>query len=356
MIIKLIKYSLICLLSIIAMCGISFLWIVSLLPSSSALDDIKKTTAQDLPYIQQTLTKKTRGKILTVVTNTDTMGNSGKQTGYELTELARAYWVFQSNGYQVDIASPKGGKAPVVIDWDDMGPYDYAFLHDKRAQNKRKNTLNIENLNPSDYQAVYFVGGKGAMFDFPDNQAIQTLIRHMHKQKKVISAVCHGPAALVNVHLDNGDWLVSNKNISAFTNQEELFLTPEAETIFPFLLQNKLSKQGAKFDAGLLYLKNTSKDGHIITGQNPWSAWAVAEQVIATLGHKPKTRKLTAEENTVNLLLDYHRRGYEETKQKMKVKKKHYDTNLIVIHAFVSAMKWQLIDAIHFLLLAHHTQ
>jgi putative intracellular protease/amidase len=135
------------------------------------------------------------------------MGTPGKKTGYELTELARAYWVFQTNGFEVDIASTKGGEPPVVLDDDDMCKYDYAILNDPTAQAKAANTLLIDDVNPADYEAVYFVGGKGAMFDFPDNQAIQNIIKHLHQNDKVISAVCHGPAALANVKLDTATGL-----------------------------------------------------------------------------------------------------------------------------------------------------
>ena len=119
-----------------------------------------------------------------------------------IAELERDY--LESNGFEVDIASTKGGEPPIVLDDDDMREYDYAFLNDPEAQAKVTNTLLIDDVNPADYEAVYFVGGKGAMFDFPDNPAIKNIIKHLYQNDKVISAVCHGPAALVNVKLDNG--------------------------------------------------------------------------------------------------------------------------------------------------------
>jgi putative intracellular protease/amidase len=152
-----------------------------------------------------------------------------------------------------------------------MRKYDDAFLHDKTAQAYATNTLFIDDVNPADYEAVYFVGGKGAMTDFPDNPAIQNIIRHLYQNDKVICAGCHGPAALVNVKRDNGEWFARNKNISAFTNEEELFLIPDAETVFPFLLQDKLTEQGTNFQAGLTYLQQVVHDKKLITGQNPRS-------------------------------------------------------------------------------------
>ncbi|MEQ8803166.1 MAG: type 1 glutamine amidotransferase domain-containing protein, partial [Haliea sp.] len=98
------------------------------------------------------------------MTSTGEMGESGKRTGYELTELSRAYYVFTANGFTVDIASPDGGQPPVVIDDDDMGEFDYAFLNDPVARSKVINSTAVASINPEEYAAVYFVGGKGAMW------------------------------------------------------------------------------------------------------------------------------------------------------------------------------------------------
>src|SRR6056297_1674572 len=173
-------------------------WFKSLIPPKDlSLETINKS---ELPYLSENLIPK-RGKVLVVVTSTATMGTSGKTTGYELTELARAYYVFEANGFEVDIASPKGGKSPVVIDDEDMGAYDYAFLNDSIAQHKATNTLPLNEVDPENYVAIYFAGGKGTMYDFPNNEAIQSIVKNHYQSKKVIGAVCHGPSALVNVTL-----------------------------------------------------------------------------------------------------------------------------------------------------------
>ncbi len=338
-------------LLITALGGYAVYWLRGTLPSKSDFADIKTSQTVDIPYLQQPILQN-RGKILAVVTSVDEMGVSGKKTGYELTELARAYWVFQANGFEVDIASTKGGEAPVVLDDDDMREYDYAFLNDPTAQAKTTNTLLIDDVNPADYEAVFFVGGKGAMFDFPDNLAIKNIIKHLHQNDKVISAVCHGPAALVNVKLDNGEWFTSNKNISAFTNEEELFLIPDAEVIFPFLLQDKLSEQGANFQAGLTYLEQVVHDEKLLTGQNPWSVWALAEDVIEALGYTPKPRVITPEENSVTLLAVYKKLGYQQAKQHLQNNPVDYQELLIIMHAIISFMEWEIIQGTDLLLLA----
>ena len=118
----------------------------------------------------------------------------------------------------------------------------------------------------------------------------------------MVGAVCHGPAALVNVTLDNSESFIENKKVSGFTNKEELLLISDAKTIFPFLLQDKLTAQGARFEEGEMYLEQVSHDRNLITGQNPWSTWKVAEKMIAQMGYTPKKRIRTAEENAEAIL------------------------------------------------------
>lgn len=337
-------------------------WLTSLLEDDSARQALRATQPEDLDYLQRK-PQEQRGKILAVVTNVHTMGPEGKYTGYELTELARAYYVFEANGFSVDIASPRGGEPPAVIDGDDMGRYDYAFLNDRVAQQKVSHSLPMATVNPDDYQAVYFVGGKGAMFDFPDNPAIQALVRDYYEQGKVIGAVCHGPAALVNVKLANGQPLLAGKSVTGFTNAEELLLIPGARDIFPFLLQDKLTSRGGLFNEGDLYLNNISQDHHLLTGQNPWSVWTLAEEMISQLGYRPVPREITAEENTVAVLQVYETQGYSAARESLRghllESKAGITRNLIVMHSLVAAMQWRMgkaIDLIGLARLAKHLQ
>lgn len=316
----------------------------------------ESTTPSELPYLAKDSVAH-RGKILAVVTSQATMGKSGKPTGYELSELARAYYVFVANGFEVDVASPKGGEAPVVIDDDDMGHYDYAFLNDTVAQSKIKATIGIENVNPEDYQAVYFVGGKGAMFDFPDNPMLQKLIARYYENGKVVGAVCHGPAALVNVTLTNGSSLLKGRHTSCFTNTEELFLIPDAEEVFPFLLQDKLTANGAKFQEGSMYLENVVIDGNLVTGQNPWSAWLVAESIVGRLGYVPKSREKTPEENAIQILKTYETAGYPKAVEQLQAhidKGKLMQRELIAVHGIVAAMNFELGKMINLIRLISH--
>lgn len=326
-------------------------WVKSLLPEKAHFEAIKTTQVSDLPYLNQGIPEN-RGKILAVVTSVDKMGED-KDTGYEHTELARAYWVFTANGFSVDIASPKGGKPPVVIDGEDMGAYDYAFLNDETIQQKVANSIALADVNPNEYEAVYFVGGKGTMFDFPDNPYVQNIAKTLYQENKVVSAVCHGPSALVNVELDNGEMLLSDKKVSGFTNDEELFLIPEAKQIFPFLLEDKLIEQGAKFQSGTTYLEKVTQDGKLITGQNPWSVWKVAEKVVAELGYQPKARAWTPEEHAIKLLMTYDSYGFDAAKEELKQKPQRYQRILIVMHSILSFMQFDISKGIDLLSLAN---
>jgi len=339
-IIKWILTSLVVIITIIIIIGI---YIASLLPAED--DSLIHSKANDISYINKDVPFY-RGKILAVVTSTDSMGTSGKGTGYELTELARAYYVFKANGFDVDIASPLGGKPPVVLDDDDMGIFDYAFLNDSIALSKTNNSLLLKDVKPEVYEAVYFVGGKGAMYDFPNNRFIHALIQNFHKTNKVIGAVCHGPAALVNVTLDDGQSYIKNKQVSGFTNKEELLLIPKAESIFPFLLQDKLIAQGAVFNEGIMYLEKISHDNNLITGQNPWSVWVLAEAMVKQIGYTPKQRTITAEENAVKVLYAYETKGKVNSKAVIKriieENKQSVSRALLINHSAISVIQGDL--------------
>jgi putative intracellular protease/amidase len=340
-----IKWSLVSLISFFLLVVGFGWWFMSLLPSKEEFPDLSSVKPESLPYLAQNKSVP-RGKILAVVTSTDTMGASGKSTGYELTELSRAYYVFQANGFEVDIASPKGGEPKVVIDDEDMGIYDYAFLNDSMAQFKTRNTIPVREVETGNYRAIFFVGGKGAMFDFPDDKYIQNIVRDLYQAGGVVGAVCHGPAALVHVSLDGGQHLLANKRVSGFTNEEELLLIPDAKSIFPFMLQDKLSEQGALFEKGHMYLEQVSHENQLITGQNPWSTWKVAETMVMELGHLPKQRQITPEENAVHVLNVFETKGSKQAKALIKTmtmtENKEIERILIAKHSVIAAMQGEI--------------
>ncbi|GAB3331378.1 type 1 glutamine amidotransferase domain-containing protein [Marilutibacter aestuarii] len=302
----------------------------------------RNADAADLPFLRAR-TSGQRGRILAVVTSTPLIGDSGRKAGYELTELSRAYWTFLANGYEVDIASPLGGEPPMRLDQDDTGDADYAFLNDARARHKLANSLPLSGVDPTLYQAVYFVGGKGAMFDFPGNPAIARIVAEI-APRGVVGAVCHGPAALIGLRDASGRPWLQGRWVTGFTNAEELFLIENARELFPYLLQDELSRQGARFVEGPVYLDNTVVDERLVTGQNPWSTWSVAEHMVRALGHEPVPRARSAEEISVQLLATYHEAGIEAALA-MKAGAARSDRRLLLMHAVVAAMQWRLREA-----------
>lgn len=338
--------------------GAFFGWFFSLIDEPANAAELRAQRPDELPYLEHRVQEQ-RGRILAVVTSETLMGNTGKKTGYELTELARAYYVFTVNGFEVDIASPLGGEPTAIIDDDDMAALDFAFLNDPLAQQKASDTLSIASIEGRDYDALYFVGGKGTMWDFPENKSIQRLVREFAEQGKLIGAVCHGPAALANVTMRDGTPFLNGKAVTGFTNEEELFLLPDAESYFPFLLENRMREQGARVNNGIKYLENTVVSDGLVTGQNPWSVYATAEAMIRELGYEPVAREITGDENSVEVLQRFHSGGRVAAREAIDNflgTGANLNRNLLLVHGIVSAMQWELKQTLELLVLAQHVK
>jgi len=221
----------------------------------------------------------TSHKVLIVLTSHSELGDSGKQTGFWLPELTHPYYELLDAGYTIDIASIQGGMAPIDPDsYDDADKYNTRFLQDAGLMSKVIKSKPIEGINPSDYSAVMYSGGSGTMWDFPNNEHVNRISKAVYENNGVVSAVCHGPAALVDVRLTDGRYLVAGKKLAAFTNDEEADLGQTE--VLPFLLQDKLIERGAKHVYGQSWAENVVVDGRLITGQNPASAQQVAVKII----------------------------------------------------------------------------
>lgn len=305
------------------------------------------TRPEDIAYIKRW--SEPSGRILAVVTSTERSPGGEIQSGFELTELSRAYYTFLANGYAVDIASPEGGKPPVVID-DHLIDVDYAFLNDPDAQSALSMTLRLQDIDPLLYDAVYYVGGKGVMFDFAGNADVKRVAAAIYDAGGVVGAICHGPAALLGVTRADGRPLIEGRQVTGFTNDEELFLLPDAREIFPFLLEDQLKASGATFVAGEMYLENTIIDGRLITGQNPKSTWSVAEGMIRVLGHQPVPRTRTLEEGAIELLGLYHEQGMPAALEYVQ-QGAQTDKGLLMRYALFSVVRGRWKDAYHVLAL-----
>lgn len=221
-------------------------------------------------------------KILCVVTSNAVKGATGILTGFWLSELTHPLAKFVAAGISYELASTKGGKPPIDSDSLDFNdPINQKFWNDPIFQAKLDNTLKIDDVNPSDFDAIFFAGGHGVMWDFPNNTAIADVTREIYERGGIVSAVCHGPTALVNVKLSNGKYLVDGKNLAAFTNAEEQDV--QATEIVPFLLETELKNHGAIHHAAANWSNNVVTDGRLVTGQNPASAAGVGEAVVKLL-------------------------------------------------------------------------
>jgi putative intracellular protease/amidase len=222
--------------------------------------------------------------VLMVLTSHAELGDTGKPTGFFLGELTHPLEVFEKAGVPVEIASIKGGQPPVDgLDLND--PVNARYWNNPEFRAKLSATKRLADVNPNDYAGVYFSGGHGTMWDFPDDEAVQKTVRALYEAGAPVGAVCHGPAALVNVKLSDGSYLVAGKEVSAFTNDEEekVGLTK----VVPFLLATKLEGRGAKHLAAPDFEKQVVVSGRLVTGQNPASAAGVAEKMVEILKGQP---------------------------------------------------------------------
>ncbi|MCU0540997.1 MAG: type 1 glutamine amidotransferase domain-containing protein [Oscillatoriaceae cyanobacterium Prado104] len=219
----------------------------------------------------------TAKKVLIVLTSRDTLGETGKETGFYLPEVTHPLDVFTRAGLAVDFVSPKGGKAPMTgIDLAD--PLNKAFLDNSELVSRVENTLNPAQIDPAEYSAIFYAGGHGTMWDFPDDARLAAIAANIYEAGGIVGAVCHGPAALVNIKLSNGEYLVANKTVSAFTNEEESAVG--LTEIVPFLLESKLIERGANFSKVPNFQVSVVTSDRLVTGQNPASAAGVGEQMV----------------------------------------------------------------------------
>ena len=219
-------------------------------------------------------------RALLVLTSNDDLGGV-RTTGYYVSEAAEPWKVFVDAGYTVDLASIDGG-VPPQDGRDDSDPTQHAFLTDPHIDAQLRDTTRLADIDPSDYDLVFFVGGHGTMWDFPTSPAVDRVGREVYQNGGVVAAVCHGPAALVNITLSDGQPLVAGKRVTGFTNDEEAAVGLTG--VVPFLLADELTARGATHIAAPNFTENVVADGRLVTGQNPQSAAGVARAAVAAQG------------------------------------------------------------------------
>jgi putative intracellular protease/amidase len=214
--------------------------------------------------------------VLCVVTSHPIKGDSGQPTGFYLAELTHPLAALQDAGLETEIASIRGGQPP-VDGFNVTDPMNARFWKDAAFRKALAGSPCIADVDPSRYSAVFFAGGHGTMWDFPESAAAQKVVRQIYEGGGVVSAVCHGPAVLVNAKLSDGSYLVAGKRVASFTDQEEEEV--QATKIVPFLLASTLKARGALHQAAPNWAANVVVDGRLVTGQNPASARGVGEAV-----------------------------------------------------------------------------
>ena len=224
--------------------------------------------------------------LLIVLTNHSELGDTGKMTGFYLSEAAHPYEVFTEAGYEVKLASPDGGLAPLdpkSLELEDQANEAFWKKFGNTDQEKPgvNETMAISEVKPGVFGGIFFAGGHGAMWDFPTSADIRAITSSIYTQGGVVGAVCHGPAALVNLKLPDGTLLVSGKKVAVFTNAEEDKV--ELSKTMPFMLQTAFEDMEAEVQTAEPFTVNAVRDGRLVTGQNPASAKKAAELFVEAL-------------------------------------------------------------------------
>jgi putative intracellular protease/amidase len=220
--------------------------------------------------------------ILMIVTSHERLGATDTKTGFWLEELAAPYQEFVRAGARVEIASPRGGTPPADPKSEsEPSAAVVAFQADTAARAKLDSSLRLEDLREA-YDAYFVVGGHGVMWDLAENPPLAALLAQAYEHGKVVAAVCHGPAALVNVRLSSGKPLIAQRRVTGFSNAEEEAVGLNA--VVPFALETQLRERGGKYEAGPLWQPFAVRDERLVTGQNPASSALAAQQTLVALG------------------------------------------------------------------------
>lgn len=222
-------------------------------------------------------------KVLMVFTNTAEIGDTGLPTGYYVAEAAHSWPVFVREGFEVDLASPLGGEPP-ADGLDRSDPVKAAWMDDAEAQRKLADTLPLADVDAGDYDAVFYIGGRGPMWDLPDNPASAAIVRAIWEAGGVVAAVCHGPCALLNVTLSDGSYLIAGKPVTGFSETEEVrwaaSIDLPVEQSVPFQLEPALRDRSGDYRRDDDWAAHIEIEGRLATGQNPASAGPLAEEVV----------------------------------------------------------------------------
>jgi putative intracellular protease/amidase len=219
-----------------------------------------------------------------VLTSHEELGSTGKKTGFWLEEFAAPYYVFKDSGAEITLVSPKGGQPPLdpkSAEKDSQTAATERFRADKEAQTALAHTVKLSEISPAGYDALFYPGGHGPLWDLAEDKNSIALIETMYSQGKPVSAVCHAPGVFRHAKSPNGTPLLQGKSVTGFSNSEESAVG--LTDIVPFLVEDELQKNGGNYSEGADWQSYYVRDGNLITGQNPASSEAAAKAVLATL-------------------------------------------------------------------------
>jgi putative intracellular protease/amidase len=223
-------------------------------------------------------------KILMVLTSHDKLGDTGRKTGFWLEEFAAPYYMFKDQNIEVTLASPKGGNPPLdpkSNEPDFQTPAIERFRKDVASQKQLASTHRLDSLNPSDFDAVFYPGGHGPLWDLAEDKTSISLLETFYKQGKPMGLVCHAPSVLRHTKRENGEPLVKGKRVTGFSNTEEAAV--QLTDVVPFLVEDMLKSNQGLYSKGADWASYVEIDGNLLTGQNPASSAAVAKEMIKLL-------------------------------------------------------------------------
>jgi putative intracellular protease/amidase len=223
-------------------------------------------------------------KILMVLTSHDKLGNTALKTGFWLEEFASPYYIFKDQNIEVTLASPKGGNPPLDPKSEEPDFQTAAterFHKDEESQKLLANTHCLDSLNPSDFDAVFYPGGHGPLWDLAEDKNSISLLETFYQQGKPMGLVCHAPGVLRHTKREDGEPLVKGKRVTGFSNTEEEAV--QLTGVVPFLLEDMLKSNQGLYNKGTDWVSYVEVDGNLLTGQNPASSEAVAKEMIKLL-------------------------------------------------------------------------
>lgn len=223
-------------------------------------------------------------KVLVVVTNVAKYETTERPTGLWLSEAVHFVDVIEKAGLEIDYVSSKGGYTPIdphSLEAASMSPLDWGYYTNHNFMNKLGNTLSVDEVNPNDYDVIYYTGGHGVIWDFPNDSKMQEIAKRIYENGGIVSAVCHGLAGLLNIKLSNGKNLIEGIKVTGFSNTEEEAVG--VTKLVPYLTETELVNRGANYVKAADWAEFAVEETRIVTGQNPASGAAVAKEVLNIL-------------------------------------------------------------------------